>query len=407
MENNRDEIINELMRRIEENNINIVYLHFPDLEGNIRTKGVMASEILRTAHISLIDGISVDGSVIEGFEYEGAFLIVPILETFTIINWEKNTGYKSAYMMCLIKNNKMDSRACIEKVITIANQIGLYPMCGMGMIYNIEEEAKVTGNDIYKLLPGSGINKYNINLINELIKSGIDVECFMPCGKSYNSLAFVPQSILKGVDQVILARWIAASLALEESLNFKILHPVENSNPIHISIWNQKHNINLFYDPEDKYELSRYGYNFIAGVLENFDEIFAVILGSARKMCEVAYKKSFSIKNDECVMSAPLFFTEKDKKDRVGWSKRCVFRGILPETNLYLALSCIYMSGIDGIKKNLDYRLYVNDNYSVFSSSISQKIEKLRKNELFKCILGDNIVSYLVNNLRELEKTHE
>ena len=99
--------VKEIKQELEENNINIVYLHFPDLEGNIRTKGVLATEIIRTVHISMIDGISIDGSIIDGFESEGPFLIIPILETFTIINWEKNNPYKAAFMMCYIKNSRI------------------------------------------------------------------------------------------------------------------------------------------------------------------------------------------------------------------------------------------------------------------------------------------------------------
>jgi len=311
--------------------------------------------------------ISIDGSIIDGFESEGPFLIIPILETFTIINWEKNNPYKAAFMMCYIKNHNMDSRACVERLMSIANKEGLYPMCGMGLIYQIGEESETVGNDFYKLLPGSGINKFNVHLVNVLIDAGIDVECFMPCGRLHNSLAYVPQPILKGIDQILLSRWIAASLALEQSLSFNLLYPNENTNPIHISIWNQEHNKNLFYNPDDEYELSNYGYSFIAGILANFDEIFAVIFGSAKELCEVSYKKSFSVQNDECVISAPLYFVEKQKRDRVGWSKRCVLRGILPKANLYLVLSCVYMAGIDGIRNNLDVKDFIDDNYNALS----------------------------------------
>ena len=397
-----EEKVQAIKQKLDENNINIVYLHFPDLEGNIRTKGVLATEILRTVHISMLDGISIDGSIIEGFENSGSFLIIPILETFTIIEWEENSRYKAAFMICFIKNHDMDSRSCVERLMNIAEEAELYPMCGMGMIYQIEGETETTGNGFYKLLPGSAINKFNIHLVNVLINAGIDVECFMPCGKSYNSIAYVPQAVLKGIDQILLSKWIASSLALEQSLRLNIARPIENSDPVHISIWNKEHNKNLFYNPDDDLELSKYGYSFIAGILANFDEIFAVIFGSAKKICEVHYKKSFSTQNDDCVLAAPLFFIEKQKRDRIGWSKRCVFRGILPEANLYIVLCCVYMAGIDGIRNNLNVNDYINNDYTALSSTISEKINKLENNNLFKGILGENIISYLIKNLKEL-----
>ena len=88
----------------------------------------------------------------------------------------------------------------------------------------------------------------------------------------------------------------------------------------------------------------------------------------------------------------------------MGWSKRCVLRGILPKANLYLVLSCVYMAGIDGIRNNLDVKDFIDDNYNALSSTISEKIDKLEKNILFKNILGENISSYLIDNLKELEK---
>jgi glutamine synthetase len=398
-----EEKIEVIKQKIEENEIKIVYLNFPDMNGNIRTKGVLATEILRTVHISMLDGISVSGNLIEGFETNNSwFLIVPILETFTVISWGKNDKYKAAYMLCSLKNSDMNSRNCVEKLMSIAEDADLYPMCGMPLTYEILGKDETKGNDFYKLLPSSAINKFNIHLVNVLLDAGIDIEAFIPYGKSHNGIEFVPQPVLNSIDQIELSKWIASSLAIDESLSLNFSRPMENSSPIHMSIWNKTPYKNLFFDPEDELELSSYGYSFMAGILANFDEIFAVIIGTSGKMPECKYKRSFSAKSDECILSVPLCFIEKQKKDRVGWSKRCIFRGILPETNYYLALGCVYMAGIDGIKRKLKPEQYMDETYTVFSSSIEEKIAKLERNDMFRDILGNSVLEFITSRLEKL-----
>lgn len=56
------------------------------------------------------------------------------------------------------------------------------------------------------------------------------------------------------------------------------------------------------------------------------------------------------------------------------------------------------------IRNNLDVKDFIDDNYNALSSTISEKIDKLEKNILFKNILGENIASYLIDNLKELEE---
>ncbi len=256
------------------------------------------------------------------------------------------------------------------------------------------------GNDFYKLIPNSVINRFNVNLINKLIDIGFDVESFIPYGKAHNGIEFVPQILLKGIDQNVISKWITSSYAIDQSIDINFTWPMESASPIHMSIWDE--NRNLFFDPDDRLELSEKAYSFMAGILSNFDEIFAIIIATSGVIPTVNYKKTFSIAHDDSILCTPPYFIEKNKKDRVGWSKRCIFRGNHPDANMYLVLSSVYLSGINGIINNLNINDYNDNNYTIDSSSLEDKMFKLLKNKAICDLLGNEILAFIISRINGL-----
>ena len=159
---------------------------------------------------------------------------------------------------------------------------------------------------------------------------------------------------------------------------------------------------NLFYDSEDKHEFSKIGKSFVGGVLCYFDEIFAIIIGSSKKLPKDNHVFKFSYQDDNSAIISPCYYVENEKMTRSGWGKRCLFRGILPETNMYLALSAIYMAGLIGIKEKIDYTLYCDENHTVNSVSIAEKINKLKNCKPFIELFGNEIIEEIIKNLKKL-----
>lgn len=398
--------IEEIKKQIVDENVTILYLNYIDLQGQVRTKGIFTCELLKNLEGFFKDGISVTGSLIDEYQEKSDFFIVrPIPDTFTVINWQTNEGEKSAYVLCDILNNSIDSREIVKKITAQLKEQHLKPMSGLGITYKISNLVETeNGGGFYKCFPGSELDSFNSCLASTLLHSGIELEYFVPSGSIHNHLAFVTKDLLKSMDNNALGKWITASYAMSKRKQLVFSKPFENSAPIHLSVWDEQEKRNLFYDPTAEYELSEQGYAFIAGVLTYFDELLAIIAATSGALPKVDYKKKYSYEDDDSIISAPCYFFENGKMARSGWSKRCIFRGIDSEANLYIVTACIFAAGFQGIKASYSLEECVDINYGVNSSLLQEKMEKLQQCQLFNELLGNSIMKELGKSLERIIK---
>ena len=395
------EILNSIKSTIESEKITILYLNYVDLEGNIRSKEIFTCELLKNLEGFFKDGVSVTGNLSDARQENSCFFIVrPIPETFTVIQWANYDSAKAAFVLCDIINSLSDCRNVVKKITEIMKEVQLKPMSGLGLTYQIQgvsDAEKQAG--FYKCFPGSEMDVFNNTLATTLLNSGIELEYAVPSGPDYHHLAFVTKDLLKSMDNFALGKWIASSFALSRNQNILLTKPFENSAPVHLSIWDDQEHGNLFYDPNEKYELSKKGYSFIAGVLKYFDEIFAVISAANGEIPSINYKKTYSYLDDDSVISAPCYFFENGKMARSGWSKRCIFRGIGCNANLYLVTSSIFAAGFEGMQNSYEVGQFEDKTYGVHSSSIQDKMHKLIECQLYRELFGDSIMKVLESNL--------
>ena len=395
------EILNSIKNTIELEKITILYLNYVDLEGNIRSKGIFTCELLKNLDGFFRDGVSVTGSLNDAKQENSNYFIVrPIAETFTVIQWTNYDNAKAAFVLCDIINSFFDCRSVVKKITDVMKKHNLKPMSGLGLTYQIEGvsgEEKQAG--YYKCFPGSKMDVFNNTLAATLLNSGIELEYSVPSGPDYHHLAFVTKDLLKSMDNYALGKWIASSFALSKNQNVVLAKPFENSAPVHLSIWDDQEHGNLFYDPNEQYELSMKGYSFIAGVLKYFDEIFAVIAAVGGEIPSINYKKTYSYLDDDSVISAPCYFFENGKMARSGWSKRCIFRGIGCNANYYLVTSGIFAAGLEGMQNSYEIGQFEDKTYGVHSSSVHDKMQKLIECRLYRDLFGDSIMKVLKSNL--------
>lgn len=398
--------LEDIREKIQAQKIAVLYLNYIDLKGQIRTKGIYTCELLKNLEGFFKDGISVTGSLSDEYEEKSDFFIIrPIAETFTVINWTKTNDANLAFVMCEILNSSLNSRLVVNRITEQLKKWEFKPMSGLGITYRINglnEYEKTSG--FYKCFPGSELDTFNNELATVLLNSGIELEYFVPSGLEYNHLAFVTKDLLKSMDNNAIGKWIAYSYALSKGKKLEFSKPFENSAPIHLSIWDEQEKGNVFYDPNGKYELSKNGYAFMAGVLKHFDELFAVIAATGGKLPDVDYKKKYSYNDDDSIISAPCYFFENGKMARAGWSKRCIFRGIDVNANLYIVISCIFAAGFEGIRLSYKLNDFIDENYGVHSSDWSEKKIKLLDNALFNELLGTSIMDVLEKNLDKIIK---
>ncbi len=393
-----EEKVNEIKEILRKEKIKHIYLNFVDFYGNIRTKMVGVKELINNTHVSWFNGISINGSLVKDFENNKDsdwLVIIPDPNSFRRIPFIQEEDQKSAMLMCYIKNFELDTR---KKLLDATNEIiskGYCPIAGTELIYGCEE--KEESQDFYYTLATSKRTKFNNKLVNSLLDSGIDIEYYMPYGKNHSRIDLVPDIVINSADKIETAKWFANNLSNE--MNYKInFNNIKEKNistcPVHLSIWKENREQNLFFDINDEIELSNLGRKFINGILY-FNKFIKATIASTTKNEILNYETRYSTQRDSSLMQVPLYFKEKLKKDRIGWSKRTVYQGINADCNHYLVFSALLYAGIYGIENNIEKIENRLDNYT-----IEELIIEVKTNQYFKQKFGDAIIKKILENLK-------
>ena len=121
-----------------------------------------------------------------------------------------------------------------------------------------------------------------------------------------------------------------------------------------VSLW--KKNSNLFYDKDDKEELSQLGRYFCGGILNHARALVAITnptTNSYHRLVpgyEAPAYIAWSGSNRSAIVRVPQHF----KGEKYSHLKRLEFRAPDPSANPYLVFSSVLAAGLDGIKKKTD-----------------------------------------------------
>ena len=121
-----------------------------------------------------------------------------------------------------------------------------------------------------------------------------------------------------------------------------------------VSLW--KNNTNLFYDKDEKEELSQIGRYFCGGILNHARALVAITnptTNSYHRLVpgyEAPAYIAWSGSNRSAIVRVPQHF----KGEKYSYLKRLEFRAPDPSSNPYLVFSAVLAAGLDGLKKKTD-----------------------------------------------------
>ena len=165
-----------------------------------------------------------------------------------------------------------------------------------------------------------------------------------------------------------------------------------------MSLWKGKREKNLFFDSEDKFELSQLAKNFMNGIIYHQKTIKALATATSKNP-QKYYQAKISVNRGNSLIQVPLYFNEKRKQDRIGWSKRCIYNGLNAEQNYYIMFAVLLYAGLYGINNKLN-KIEIKE---IDSYSKESLIKDLENNEYFKEKLGESILQKAINNLKGKE----
>jgi glutamine synthetase len=198
---------------------------------------------------------------------------------------------------------------------------------------------------------------YTIDLVDALIKQGLEVEHYYPeLGHGQQEVPIRHSPALRAADNHVLLRETVRAVAIRHGLWASFAPkplPMQAGNGAHLhaSLWAD--GANAFADSEGKYGLSKVGYQFMAGVLAHLPGLVALTCGTvnsyrrlAPQMWSGAYlcygpdNREAAIRICSPIGSAGSVNLELKPVDSTG--------------NPYLALGAFIHAGIDGIRRILD-----------------------------------------------------
>ena len=343
---------------------NLTKIFFTDLNGRIMNLPINPDNI----ESIILDGIGFDGSSVAGYATVDSSdrLVLPDPESFRRVELANE---KLAFFIGHIFNDKRsrakaDPRAVLESVLKKAET-----EYGFKFLVGPEHEFFILAGDEFSEKVHSdkaGYFQSTPHDKGELVRNriiGVLKSCGIQFEKAHHEVTPSQHEInlectdpLTAADRTVLFNYITQKVAQEFGYYATFMpKPFDNFNRnafhIHISMQDQNGN-NLFYDPDDKFNISKNCKKFIGGILKYAREtsiIMASTFNSYKAYVldrEAPVIRGWGFRNRSSMVRLP--YTHKPESTRIE------LRNPDPAGNPYLQIATLIAMGIQGIEEDLD-----------------------------------------------------
>lgn len=414
----------DIMRRIEEEDIEFIRLQFTDMFGALKNVAITSSQLGK----ALDNKCMFDGSSIEGFVRieESDMYLYPDLDTFETFPWRPQQG-KVARLICDVYKAdgtpfEGDPRYVLRRVLKEAEDMGysfdVGPECEFflfhtddnGMPTTISHE-KASYFDISPLDLGENARR---DMVLTLEDMGFEIEAsHHEVAPAQHEIDFKYGPALATADNIMTFKLVVKSMAKRHGLfaSFmpKPLYGVAGSG-MHTNMSLTKKGKNIFNDPKGENGLSKEAYYFIAGIMKHVKGITAIanpLVNSYKRLVpghEAPVYIAWSATNRSPLIRIPA---------SRGAGTRVELRSPDPAANPYLLLALCLAAGLDGIKNKKEPPKAVNSNIFELSekemkkakieslpSSLHQAIKEMEADPFIREVLGDHVFSKYVEAKR-------
>ncbi len=415
-----------VLRTVEERGVRLVRLWFTDILGNLKSFAISPAELEN----ALIDGMTFDGSSIEGFSrvQEADVLAIPDPNTFEVLPWADPKGTE-ARVFCNIHNLDTtpfdgDPRQVLRRNLdaAVAKGFSFYVAPDLEYFYFAPPKAgeipqPLDEGGFFDLTTSDMSSSLRKETIRTLETMGIPVEySFHEDAPSQHEIDLRHTDALTMADSVMTFRLavkeVAASHGVHATFMPKPLEGVQGSGMhLHLSLFRGSEN--AFYDESDPYNLSATAKSFMAGLLRHAAEITAVTnqtVNSYKRLVpgfEAPVHISWARNNRSGLIRVPV------PKKGNPLATRIEYRSPDPAANPYLAFSVLLAAGLKGVAEG--YELPVEADANLFEmddaaltklgieqlpQSLADALNLMERSELVHDALGEHIFEWFLRNKR-------
>ncbi|HKC74345.1 MAG TPA: glutamine synthetase family protein [Chloroflexota bacterium] len=366
--------IDETVEQAEDADLALVRFLWCDNAGAVR--GKMTG--LRTLAARMTSGIGLTVAMqamnmldhlqaVEGLGPVGEVRLVPDPASFVLLPYAEGQGA----MMCDLMT--LDGRpwgACPRSFLK--RQIARLAEHDLQLQAAVEGEFLLAYDDDGRLVPvdealcfgAAAMNAaatYVSALVDALERQGLALEQYYPeLGHGQQELSVQHAAALRAADDAVTVRETVRGIASLHNLQASfapkpLADQAGNGAHIHFSLWDPSGEVNTFYDPDGRYNLSPLGRQFIAGVLAHLAGLVALTcptVNSYRRLQPRSWASAFTCwgpDNREAAVRVASPFRGAEST-----SVNAELKAADGSCNPYLALGGLIAAGLDGIARALD-----------------------------------------------------
>ncbi|MGP6171998.1 glutamine synthetase family protein [Microbacterium sp. A196] len=417
-----------VLRTIEERGVKFVRLWFTDVIGTLKSVAIAPAEV----EGAFAEGIGFDGSAIEGLTrtHESDLLAQPDPTTFQILPWRGEID-PTARMFCDLtmpdgEPAVADPRNVLKRTLARAADAGFtfytHPEIEFYLLKSSvigpEGPVPVDSAGYFDNVPGGTAHDFRRRSVRMLEDLGISVEySHHEGGPGQNEIDLRYADALATADNIMTFRTVVKEVAIEQGVYATFMPKPMSDQPgsgmhTHMSLFEGDQN--AFWEEGAKYQLSKTGRHFIAGLLKHANEIAAVtnqFVNSYKRLWGGDEAPSFVTwghANRSALVRVPMYKPNKSQSSRVE------YRGLDSAANPYLAYALLLAAGLKGIEEEYELPAEAENNvwslsdaerralgYSSLPASLDHALELMQDSELVAETLGEQVFNYVLLNKRK------
>lgn len=412
------------------NNVRFIRLQFCDMNGTIKNLCLPISQLNKV----LNNEIMLDGSSIKGFRSieTSDMYFYPDLDTFVLLPWCEMDGVNVARLICDIYNTDGTPfegcpRGNLKRMLARAEKLGYKMNIGPEaefFIFELNEngEATTIPHDkagYYDASPTDMAEDIRRDIVTNLEAMNFEIEAsHHEVADGQHEIDFKYADALTAADNIITFKYAVKSIANQYGLHATFMpKPIFgiNGSGMHCNISLFKDGKNIFFAPEEDFQLSKEALYSIGGVLKHVKAFTAVtnpIVNSYKRIVpgyEAPVYLAWSLANRSALIRVPA---------KRGMATRIELRSPDPSCNPYLALATILGAILDGIENKIEPPKPVEENIYEMTpkelkkagidslpGTLYEAVELLKTDEVIKDSLGEHILNeFMATKYREWDK---
>lgn len=359
----------DILRIVEEEDVEFIRLQFTDLFGNLKNAAVTASQLGRILdHPYVFDGACVDGFVKDS---DTDMYLVPDLDTLAIFPWRPQQG-KVARLICnVIRPDgtpyESDPRYILKKELAKAAKMGYQfdvgPECEFFLFHTDDNGRPTTDSQdegsYFDLGPIDQGENARRDMVLTLEEMGFEVESsYHELAPAQHEIDFRYDEALHAADNIMTFKLAVKAIAKRFGLHATFMPKPKagvNGSSMHTNMSLSRNGENSFEDASDPNGLSQEAYYFIGGILKHVKGITALtnpLVNSYKRIFPVESTSGYTAPSYvawSAVNRASLIRIPSQK----GSSTRIELRSPDPSCNPYLVLAVCLAAGLEGIEKKI------------------------------------------------------